>query len=70
MIFDRLGQFSYLILLIMEEQANQFLTRVRFLSLVRANITYLSDENQFYFDNVIQPLYHCFEGNDAKLVLE
>lgn len=44
--------------------------KLKFLSLIRADITYLQDEKQFYFDKVVQPIFHCFGCSEAKIVLE
>lgn len=54
----------------MEELAFQFMPKVKFLSLIRADITYLQDERQFYFDKVVQPIFHCFGCSEARIVLE
>lgn len=54
----------------MEEFAFQFMPKVKFLSLIRADITYLQDEKQFYFDKVVQPIFHCFGCSEARIILE
>lgn len=67
-VFDRSSY--YLNKKVMEELAFQFLPKVKFLSLIRADITYLQDEKQFYFDKVVQPFFHCFGCSEARIVLE
>lgn len=54
----------------MDEPADQFLKKVRFLSLINADITYLPEERQFYFDKAIQPVTYSFLADDGKLLVE
>uniref|UniRef100_A0A336LKV6 CSON009160 protein n=1 Tax=Culicoides sonorensis TaxID=179676 RepID=A0A336LKV6_CULSO len=54
----------------MEDFAFDFLPKVKFLSLIRADITYLNEDKQFYFDKVVQPSFLCFGCSEARIVLE
>lgn len=54
----------------MDEPADQFFKQVRLLSLINADIAYLPQEREFYFDKVIQPVTYSFVFGDAKFLVE
>lgn len=54
----------------MDESAQNYLRRVRFLSLYTADIAYIQEEKEFYFDKVKQPISYSFVCGETKLVVE
>lgn len=54
----------------MDEPAEKYLRGVRFLSLFTADIAYIKDEKEFYFDKVKQPVSYSFDFGESKLVVE